>query len=360
MNKIINTILFLFLITTANAQVGLDKKSPLTFSGYLETYYSFDTGNPDKHLRPAFFYSYNNHNQINLNLALVKANYNKNNVRGNLALMAGTYPEYNLAAEPNLLKNIFEANVGVKISAKHNLWIDTGIMPSHIGFEGAIGKECVNLTRSILADNSPYYEAGVKIGFTSASEKWYFAALYLNGWQRIQKVDGNQTPAFGTQITYKPSNKLTLNYSTYIGNEQPDENKKWRYFNNVYGQFKVTEKTSLIAGFDIGSQQMSNKSKKYDIWYAPVLIAQYKPTAKIQWGFRGEYYQDAKGVIIASEIPDGFRTFGFSANFDYFIADNVLFRIEARNLNSKGDVFFRNGNATNQNTFFTTSLSISL
>ena len=273
--------------------------------------------------------------------------------------MAGTYAQYNLAAEQDLSKNIFEANVGVKISKTHNLWVDAGIMPSHIGFESAIGKDCANVTRSILADNSPYYETGAKIGYTSKSEKWYLAAMYLNGWQRIQKIDGNQTPAFGTQITYKPSVKTALNWSTYVGNEQPDNDRKWRYFNNFYGQFKLSDKTNLTAGFDIGLQQSANKSKKYDTWFSPVLILQYKPTAKIQLAARGEYYDDEKGVIIASGTPNGFKTYGFSANFDYLVSDNVLFRIEARNLTSNDEVFLKNGNPTDANTFLTTSLAIS-
>ncbi|MDI1317810.1 porin [Flavobacterium sp.] len=359
MKKIIVTALLAFGFTTINAQEVATAKSPFTFSGYLETYYSYDFGNPDHHLRPGFVYSHNKHNELNLNLGYVKANYAKDLVRANFALMAGTYPEYNLAGEQDLLKNVFEANVGVKISKKANLWVDAGIMPSHIGFESAIGKDCVNLTRSILADNSPYFEAGVKIGYTSKSEKWYLAAMYLNGWQRIQKIDGNQTPAFGTQITYKPTSKATLNWSTYIGNEQPDSSRKWRYFNNFYGQFKVSDKTSLTAGFDIGVQQTVTGSSDYDVWYSPVLIAQYKPTSKVQLGFRGEYYQDKQGVIIATGTENGFKTFGVSANFDYLIADNIMFRIEARNLNSKDDVFLKNGNPTNQNTFLTTALAIS-
>ena len=357
MKKYIITALLVFGFATINAQEK--EKSPFTFSGYLETYYSYDFGNPDNHLRPEFVYSHNKHNEVNLNLALVKANYVQDNVRANLALMAGTYPEYNLAGEQDLLKNVFEANVGVKISKSSNLWVDGGIMPSHIGFESAIGKDCVNLTRSILADNSPYYETGVKIGYTSKSEKWYLAAMYLNGWQRIKKINGNQTPAFGTQVTYKPSAKTTLNWSTYVGNEQPDIDRKWRYFNNFYGQFKISDKTNLTAGFDIGTQQSTNKSEKYDTWYSPVLILQYKPTAKIQLGFRGEYYEDEKGVIIASGTPNGFKTYGYSANFDYLIADNIMFRIEARNLNSKDEVFLKNGNPTNQNTFLTMALAIS-
>jgi hypothetical protein len=357
MKKIIVTALIAFGFTTVNAQE--ESKNSFTFSGYVETYYSYDFGNPENHTRPGFIYSHNKHNELNLNLGLAKVNYAKENVRANLALMAGTYAEYNLAAEQGLLKNVYEANVGVKVSKNHNLWIDAGIMPSHIGFESAIGKDCMTLTRSVLADNSPYYETGVKIGYTSKSEKWYLAAMYLNGWQRIQKVEGNQTPAFGTQVTFKPSSSIALNWSTYIGNEQPDNDRKWRYFNNFYGQFKVTEKTSVIAGFDIGSQQSANKSDKYDIWFSPILIAQYKPTTKIQLAARGEYYQDKKGVIIATGTPNGFKTYGFSANFDYLVTENLMFRVEARNLNSKDAVFLKDNLPSNENLFLTTSLAIS-
>lgn len=60
-------------------------------SAYVEMYYSFDLARPENHLRPGSFYSFNRHNEVNLNLGMVKLNYAKNNVRGNLALMAGTY-----------------------------------------------------------------------------------------------------------------------------------------------------------------------------------------------------------------------------------------------------------------------------
>ena len=357
MKKIISIALIAFGFTISNAQEKTP--SPFTFSGYIDTYYSYDFGNPDNHTRPGFIYSYNRHNEATLNLGLIKANYAKDNIRGNFALMAGTYAQYNLAAEQDLMKNIYEANVGVKVSKTANLWVDAGIMPSHIGFESAIGKDCMNLTRSILADNSPYYEAGVKLGYTSKSEKWYLAAMYLNGWQRIQKVDGNQTPAFGTQVTYKPSGKVTLNWSTYVGNEQPDNDRKWRYFNNFYGQFKVSDKTNLVAGFDIGSQEIGGDESGSDTWFSPVIIAQYKPTAKIQLAARGEYYQDEKGVIIATGTPNGFKTFGYSANFDYLVSDNVMFRIEARSLNSKDEIFLKDNNPTASNFFITTSMAIS-
>jgi hypothetical protein len=40
----------------------------------------------------------------------------------------------------------------------------------------------------------------------------------------------------------------------------------------------------------------------------------------------------------ASGTPNGLKH-GFSTNFDYLVTDNVMFRLEARTLNSKDDIF---------------------
>ena len=89
------------------------------------------------------------------------------------------------------------------------------------------------------------------------------------------------------------------------------------------------------------------------------MILQYKPTDKIQLAARGEYYSDEKGVIIATETPNGFKTYGFSANFDYLVSDTIMFRIEVRNLSSKDEIFTKNNLPTDTNTFVTTALAIS-
>jgi hypothetical protein len=331
----------------------------LKISGYLETYYSFDISNPDNHTRPGFVYSHNRHNEVNLNLGFVKLAYNTDKVRANLALMTGTYSNANLAAEPGVLKNIFEANAGVKISKKKNLWIDAGIFASHIGFESAIGKDCWNLTRSILADNSPYFESGAKISYTSDNEKWFVSGLILNGWQRIQRVDGNNLPAFGHQLTFKPNSKVTLNSSSFVGSDTPDETRQMRYFHNFYGQFQVHEKFGLIVGFDIGAQQKFKGSGNNNTWYSTVLIAKYTPTKKISIATRGEYYSDANGVIIATGTLNGFKTYGYSLNLDYNIVDNVVWRIEGRGFTSKDEIFTLDNKPSNQNYFITTALAIS-
>jgi len=347
------------LVNLTNAQTD-STKNPLKISGYLETYYVYDFGNPTDHNRPDFLYSFNRHNEVNLNFGFIQAEYDNDKVRGKLALMTGTYANANLAAEPGVLKNIFEANAGVKISKTKNLWVDAGIFASHIGFESAIGADCWNMTRSILAENSPYYLSGAKISYTSDNEKWFLSGLILNGWQRIQRVPGNQTPAFGHQLTWTPNEKITLNSSSFIGSDTPDSTRQMRYFHNFYGQFQFNEKFGLIAGFDIGAEQKSKGSSDYNVWYSPVLIARYTPNEKLTFAARAEYYSDQGEVIISTGTPNGFQSFGYSVNMDVRIMENVLWRLEARTLNSQRDNVFidRNQIAVRNNYFIGTSLSI--
>lgn len=335
-------------------------QNPLKVSGYLETYYVYDFGNPADHNRPDFLYSFNRHNEVNLNFGFIQAEYIKDRVRGKLALMTGTYANANLAAEPGVLKNIFEANAGVKISKSRNIWVDAGVFGSHIGFESAIGADCWNMTRSILAENSPYFLSGAKISYTSEDEAWFLSGLLINGWQRMQRVPGNQTPAFGHQLTWDPSEQVTLNSSSFIGSDTPDEDRRMRYFHNLYGQFQFNPKFGLIAGFDIGAEQTERGSSDYNTWYSPVLIARYTPTEKLAFAARAEYYTDEDGIIIDTGTPNGFQTFGYSLNVDVQVMENVLWRLEGRTFNSRRDEIFldREGAPAQSNYFAGTSLSI--
>jgi hypothetical protein len=345
------------LVLQASAQ-GPDTSTQVT--AYAEVYYSFDMSRPDDHLRPVFFYNFNRHNEVSLNLGMIKLAYAKDNVRGNIALMAGTYPQYNLSAEPELLRSVFEANAGVKLSKTRELWIDAGVMPSHIGFESAIGKDCWNLTRSMLADNTPYYEAGVRLSYSSASGKWYASGLLLNGWQRIARVDGNNTPAFGTQLTFRPNGNTTLNWSTFVGNDQPDTVSRMRIFNNLYGQLQVTDRFGVILGCDIGIEEAASGAGT-STFLTPIAIPRFKVSERTYVAARWELYQDKDGVIIATATPNGFNTMGYSLNFDHWISPNVVWRLEARMLQSEDEVFAdADGGATGTNTFFTTSLAIAL
>ncbi len=359
-NLLFLIITSLFFINGSQAQKYFTD-SNLSISGYLETYFVFDFSNPNDHLRPQFLYSFNRHNEVNLNMGYVMAAYDNSKVRGKLALMTGTYANANLSAEPGVLKNIFEANAGVKISTEKELWIDAGVFASHIGFESAVGANCWNMTRSLLAENSPYYLSGVKVSYTSENRKWFLSGLLLNGWQRIQRIPGNNTPAAGHQLTWTPNEKVTLNSSSFAGSDSPDSTRKMRYFHNLYGQFQLSNKFALLAGLDMGAEQKAYLSNRYNFWYSPVLIARLSSGENLAFAGRLEYYSDKNGVIISTGQDDPFQVFGYSLNMDLRVTDNLLWRLEGRVLNSKKERIFltEDGASTRENLALGTSLSIS-
>ncbi|WP_115374867.1 porin [Adhaeribacter pallidiroseus] len=357
--------ILLSLITSQITYAQTDTVSTttkLTFSGFADVYYAYDFNKPVSHERPGFLYNHSRHNEFNVNLAFLKAAYTSNKVRGTLALMAGTYAQYNLAAEQELLKNIFEANAGVQLAPK--LWLDAGIFASHIGLESAISKDNYTLTRSLAAENTPYYESGAKLTYEAGS-KWIFTGLVLNGWQNIREPEGNSSKAIGTQIQFKPTDKILLNSSTFIGNEKPDSVKQQRYFHDFYAIFQISEQFKLAAIFDIGAEKRADSGgsgnytgNTYNTWFNPTLLLHYNFTDKVGLGARAEYYHDPNNVIIASGTRNGFKTFGYSLNLDYAPVTKVLLRLEGRLLDSEDAVFTRDNRAVDESLAITSSLAI--
>ena len=125
MQKIFTVILISSSITCF-AQEG--EKALFNLAVYLEIYYLYDFDKPENHTRPDFIYSYNRSNEVNLNLGFIKGSYSSGRLRANLAFMTGMYTNANMKNESGALKNIFEANTGIKLSKSRNLWIDAGIL----------------------------------------------------------------------------------------------------------------------------------------------------------------------------------------------------------------------------------------
>ena len=323
--------------TTAGAAADTAAADPKpVFFGYVGVYYGYDFNNPASLTRPGFIYSENLHNQIAVNIALLGARYTSERLRGTFAIQTGTYPDANYASEPAIFKNIYEAWGGVRV-AKH-LWLDAGIFLSHIGLEGPISRDDLTLTRSIMADNSPYYEAGAKLTY-DRGQKWLFSALVLNGWQVIR--DRNQNEAFGTQIQFRPSSKWLLNSSTFVGEgyNQPDSvGRQLRYFHDFYVTYDPSPKWKLAAAFDAGWQAHARNAGGYDNWQGGALIVRRRLWARGGLVGRVEYFRDPAGVLAATRAG-GLNTVGYSLGFDYNPVPRVILRGEVKQFRDQKEVY---------------------
>ncbi len=355
---IVRYFILLIMLVSIETKAQLDSIGDfkVTLNGYLETYYLYDFANPGDHLRPAFYVSHHRHNEFNLNMGIMRFSAENKKVKTAFALMSGTYVNTNLALETGVLKNIYEANVSLKLHPKSELWLQMGIFNSHIGFESAIGADCFTLTRSIAADNSPYYESGARLNYKSKNKKWDWSFLVLNGWQRIQRLNNNTMPSLGTQITYTAT-IVTFNSSNYFGNEGTDAFPIWRYFHNFYLIKKIGAKNTLIVGLDAGLQNNSVKSSTI-YWYTPQLVYRYSLSKKFDIAARVEHYFDKDAAITAPVKNAKFNMLGASINLDYKIINNVLFRIEFKQLNNSDPIFTNQAKLTRYNSSIASAFTV--
>lgn len=369
MKKAVFFIVAMFIFYLGKAQVAnsgmIDvydslEKGKLKIGGYVDVYYGYDMSHPINSDR-SYAVSSARHNEVNLNLAYAEFRYINDYVRAHFVPGFGTYINANYLNEKGTLKNLLEANVGVRISKKKDIWIDAGVLPSPYTNESAISKDHFMYSRSFAPEYVPYYLSGVKLSLPIGKKiksYWYL----LNGWQAIQDV--NNPLSLGTQIEYRPNKKLLINWDTYIGDESSviNPNFRTRYFSDLYMIYNPEGKWSTTACAYYGIQEKKDtlNAQTYGNWWQLNYITQYKFNKKSNLAFRIEYFEDLNNIQIQSiNNNGGFSSFSGGFCYNYKINKNALFRLESRTFYSDKNVYLdQKRNPSNWSQLFITNLTV--
>lgn len=360
--------LFLLTAITSISSMGAaeDTKPSITWGGFIDTQYAFDFNAPASGDR-AYSTQPARTNEFNLNLGFIEANLSSEKLRGRLALQAGTSVQSNYSAEPtngavsgpDLSRHVQEARLGYKVSPK--TWIDAGIFFAHVGAETWISRDNLVLTRSLVADYSPYYMSGVKITH-AATEALTLQLLVTNGWQNIS--ENNTDKNIGTGIEYSFKN-ISLAYNTLIGREtSPDllgtpRPSEFRHYHNIIVRNKNAESLEWAAEFDVGFQNKSIGSGTSD-WLGASLMARYKVSDTQKIALRAEHFNDPDQIVIVTGQPQSLSAYGGSIGWDQTLESYLLWRTEVRYLQADEKVFPKNtSEVSKNNTTVTTSLALS-
>ena len=345
----------LFITTSVEAQE--DNTAPeISFGAYLDMFYGYDFNQPTTTERLPYLYHHNRHASFNINHAVVSVKLNHPRYRANVAFQAGTYVLDNYSAEPDLYKTIFDANIGLALNKKSTIWLDVGIFGnSYIGFERTFNFTNVALSHNLISENVPYYFSGIRGSYTP-DDHWYIALILANGWQRIQMVEGSSVPSLGTQVTYS-FDKLEINWSGFLGTDDPDATRRMRVYNAFYGLFDINDKWNVHLGVDFGLQQISKGDSQLNSWFGVAALGQYTLSEKWQFGGRIEYFSDPNGVLVQSANNQfAYKTGGYSVNADFLIFKNLKWRMEARLFNGQNPIYPKDGATVNSNFFLLTAL----
>jgi hypothetical protein len=352
-------VLFFIGITAAVAQENSDSSKPKwVLSSYFESFIAFKGNEPKRAKISDFLYNHNRYNIPKVNHGLIGLEHQGKSFRMNVAAHLGTYVEDNYKNEPGFLRNIYTANIGFRINKKKNRWIEAGIFPSYKGFESVNSFENLTLTRSLLAENSPYFVTGIRTNYSIGAKDELFLYL-LTGWQRIVPVKGSSLPSFGFQWIKKLSDDNKINNSFFAGSDYPDATRRMRYFNNFYWQIS-RGRWSYIVGLDIGAEQKAKKSSAYNYWWSPVFISAYELNNKLKAAARLEHYNDQSSVIVKAGNGNPLIGSGISFNLDYSPTPSMLVKAEWRKLSATKQVYLNENSFANGTSYVTLSFSYRL
>jgi hypothetical protein len=317
-------------------------------SGYVDVYYAFNTNQPLSYdnFIPNTGTTAKKHNQFSLNLAAVDISM-VDPVIVHLVFNFGSGTNILHAEEPTgtaigpgVWQFIQQAYVGYKVPIGRGLTIEGGIFPSHVGIEVFPSKDNWNYTRSWMAEESPYYQAGVRVTYPF-TERLSAQLLYLNGWEIIG--EDNNWKTFGTQLQWAHP-KVTLLLNTLIGPEQPNEHSTWRFFFDGIAQVQATRRLQLAAAFDYGFEMLP--AGGFGHWYGGAVYGRVQCLGWLWVTGRVDVYHDGLGsppgvtrvlTGVIQTLAEGTLTIEAHAT------DHLILKLEGRYDHSTQPVFDAHG-----------------
>jgi hypothetical protein len=294
----------------------------IELSGFIDVFHGLDLHRGPDGRRAWLLFNHARDDGFGVNLALIRAAWNHPDVRAAVGLMAGTYVEDNLAAEPPALRHIWEATAGFRLMS--NVWVDAGIFESHIGYESAVSTRNPTLTRSLAAENSPYYLAGARIE-APLGPTWTAKLLVTNGWQNIAERGGNRSPGFGTQLVHETPTGFEFNWATFISDETNEAGGGLRLFNSNYIGWRTAD-VWLVANLDVGVERHDDG---WSPWAAGYAIGRFRLVGPLHTALRAEFIADPNGVVAGAS--DGGAILGAaSIGFDVEVLEKAMVRTELR------------------------------
>lgn len=292
--------------------------------------------------------------QFGLMLGTARVDADASSWHARLAMHTGWFTDANYQGGDRPWRFLQEVSAGARLH--EDLWIDAGIIPSHIGYESMMPGANLVLSRSLTADYTPYYETGAMLTW-QASDNVQVAALLLNGWQQI--VDVNDDLSFGSKVLIKPVPSLSASWSTYVGNDQPiGAPDRLRVHNNAWVEWKPISGLTIVGLADIGLQQRQNHGRDRQ-WYTGCIMA-VDTWSGGTGAARVEHFDDPSRIYISTPADQPAQITGFSLNVDHTFANNVKLRAEVRHLKASAAIFDTRLGLRDSETFVTVSASAAL
>ncbi|MER0438700.1 porin [Emticicia sp. W12TSBA100-4] len=338
MRKSFFTVLSLFTVVNVFAQDATtkpeEKKSPFTFSGYVDTYF-FGNLNAPKSKSNLGVSGYERAfdqkvGQFQLGLAQTKMSYSTDKVDGVIDLTFGNHGDlgnYGNALGRVLVGGKEATGTALAIKQAYLTWkatdklsITAGQWGTHIGYEVIDAPVNYNYSLSNLFNNGPFYHTGLKATVaTSAKSSLTFGLV--NGID--SKDDNNSKLGTMAQFYVSPAEGWNL-YVNWLGSDEGVDTKSYYSIFDLTTSYQITEKFLLGVNAAYGTQDKKT-------WGGAAVYAQLSVSDKFGLGVRYENFNNKDGArALLNADGEGTSVNSFTLTGNVIISDNLLFKPEFR------------------------------
>ncbi len=263
-------------------------------------------------------------NQLVVNHVVVGVEWAKDAVRARIALQEGAFTRANYGGADSSWRMLHEASMHIRIGDSWTL--DAGVLPSTIGFESMLSWTNPTMSRSLIADHTPYYMLGVH-GRWQVDSALRIGLVLMNGWQQI--VDANRQPAVGTTLLWRLARETDLAVNTFAGLEPlTDGTSSMRYHVNTTFTHRLGEATVIHGLFDVTNQQ--RQAGRSSLSFYAGLQAVQTLGNDVQACLRLEHADDSDRILYKFGTAQNVTVSSASMNIDVTLRENLRWRSEVR------------------------------
>ena len=306
-----------------------EEKNPLTFSGYVDTYYFANFNGVQSNLGASGFERIFDQkaNNFQVGLAQLKTTYSTDKVTGVIDLTFGNHGDLGNYGNPISPLGAEFGSTGLAIKQAYLTWkmsdkvsLTGGQYGTNVGYEVIDAPVNFNYSLSNMFGNGPFYHTGVKLD-VAASDKFAFMLGITNGLD--SKDDNNKAKGFQGQITIKPVDGWSV-YLNYFGSDEGVDEKNMTSWFDLTTSYQVTEK--MLVGLNAVTGKNTTGS-----WGGAALYLNGKVSEKFSLGTRIEYFDNSKGGIYLVDADGaGVSTTGITLTGNYDVSPNLKFKPEYR------------------------------
>ncbi|MGA7157887.1 MAG: porin [Acidobacteriaceae bacterium] len=349
-----------FLITcTAPAQTSstasLWTLGGVAFSGYLDTYYSYNQNRPSSSANGQTNDLYNfddKTDQFNLAAADLTLNHDPAPVGVHIDLIAGranTLIHSSFSDD----KYIEQAYLSAKPPKTHGTEFDLGQFVSSAGAEVIPTMNIWDYSHSLLFTYAvPYFHFGLRTS-TPITKNWAAGLQLVNGWNNVVANNGGITVGLTNAYT-RP--RYTWDLNIYTGPSNNDTQKGYRNLIDTTLLLTPTAKFNAYVNYDYGQNHTPPTfaaAAASPHWQGIALAARQQITTKSALAARYEYFDDNQGF----QTGTAQRLNEVTTTYEYNWLSGLLMRAEFRR-DSSNVAFFHKGSTEFVNAQSTATLGL--